>query len=131
VRDSLPPVITLHLKGHGLIHTSDGNAAGNMGYNRGPVHHANGAATVSANPTGKNSEVNPALGMENPSIKNDPSDADSLRQRTENAFPRSWFMAEESSSSVNGWVIGAAASAVTGLALLSMTLRKVPAVVEV
>ena len=46
-------------------------------------------------------------------------------------FPRSWFMAEESSSSVNGWVIGAAASAVTGLALLSMTLRKVPTTVEV
>jgi hypothetical protein len=131
VRDSLPPVITLHLKDHGLIHTSDGHAAGNMGYNDGPVHHINGAAKVSANPTGQNSEVNPALGMENPSIKNDPSDTDSLRQRTENAFPRSWFMAEESSSSVNGWVIGAAASAVTGLALLSMTLRKVPAVVEV
>jgi hypothetical protein len=131
VRDSLPPVITLHLKGHGLIHKSDGNAAGNMGYNNGPVHQANGAATVSANPTGTNSEVNPALGMENPSIKSEPSDADSLRQRTENVFPRSWFMAEESSSSVNGWVIGAAASAVTGLALLSMTLRKVPTAVEV
>jgi hypothetical protein len=130
VRDSLPPVITLHLKNR-LIHTSDGDAAGFMGGNNGPVHTAGGAAVTSANPTGENNVANPALGRENPSIKTTPTDANSLRQQTENDFPRSWFMAEESSSSVNGWVIGAAASAVTGLALLSMTLRKVPTTVEV
>jgi hypothetical protein len=34
------------------------------------------------------------------------------------------FMAEESTSSANGWVIGAVASAVTGLALLGLSQRK-------
>jgi len=34
------------------------------------------------------------------------------------------FMAEETTSSVNGWVIGAIASAVTGLALLGFSQRK-------
>jgi hypothetical protein len=41
-------------------------------------------------------------------------------------------MAEASASSASGWVIAAAASAVTGLALLAVTARKAPlAAVEV
>ena len=41
------------------------------------------------------------------------------------------FMAEESTSSANGWVIGAVASAVTGLALLSLSQRKAATVTTV
>ena len=42
------------------------------------------------------------------------------------------FMAEETATStVNGWVIGAVASAVSGLALLANTLRKTDAAVSV
>jgi len=41
------------------------------------------------------------------------------------------FMAEESTSSVNGWVIGAVASAVTGLALLGFSQRKAATVTSV
>ena len=41
-------------------------------------------------------------------------------------------MAEQAqTSSVNGWVIGAVASAVSGLALLANTLRKTDAAVSV
>merc|ERR1711937_649500 len=61
VKDTLPPVITLHLRNK-LIATAAGN----------------------------------------PNIK---------------------YMAEETTSSVNGWIVGALASAVTGLALLGYSLR--------
>merc|ERR1711881_167399 len=41
------------------------------------------------------------------------------------SLPADSFMAEEAStSSVNGWVVGAVASAVSGLALLGYSLRK-------
>jgi hypothetical protein len=107
VRDTLPPVITLHLH-QDLIHTSDASQHGLSG------------------------EVNPAgLAAVN----------DNLRTTTApnlsgpNSFPatsKTGLMAEEAStSSVNGWVIGAVASTITGLALLSMTSRKVATTVEV
>jgi hypothetical protein len=41
------------------------------------------------------------------------------------------FMAEETTSSANGWVIGAVASAVTGLALLGFSQRKAATVTSV
>jgi len=91
VRDTLPPVITLHLKNK-LIHMS--------------------AA----------SENNPAGSSENPHLADDYQ----TNEKTENSF-----MAEQTSSSVNGWVIGAIASSVTGLALLSFSLKKAPTTVEV
>jgi hypothetical protein len=41
------------------------------------------------------------------------------------ASPKTWLMAEEASTTaVNGWVMGAVASAVSGLALLGYSLRK-------
>jgi hypothetical protein len=89
VRDTLPPVITLHLRKN-LIHTSQDGQKGLGG------------------------QVNPAgFKSENPFLKNAPTSV------TQNSF-----MAEGSASSVNGWVLGAVASAVTGLALLSMSARK-------
>jgi len=79
VKDTLPPVITLHLRNK-LI------AAGN------------------GKQKGVNGVMNPAgTAAGNPNIK---------------------YMAEETTSSVNGWIVGALASAVTGLALLGYSLRK-------
>merc|ERR1712000_290884 len=97
VRDTLPPVITLHLRNK-LIHMSD------------------------ASQTGLGTQNNPAGTTENPSLVADYEPTST----TSNSF-----MAEESASSVNGWVIGAVASTVSGLALLSMTLRKTTTTVEV
>jgi hypothetical protein len=132
VRDSLPPVITLHLRNK-LIHVGDGSGSGQYSsgeFPQGPV--ADGASETSANKVGRNNEVNPAYSNANPSIKAAPTDAGSLRQETENRFPRNDLMAEASASSASGWVIAAAASAVTGLALLAVTARKAPlAAVEV
>ena len=64
----------------------------------------NGIATGKGNQKGVNNQVNPAgTAAGNPNIK---------------------YMAEETTSSVNGWIVGALASAVTGLALLGYSLRK-------
>ena len=97
VRDTLPPVITLHLRNK-LIHMSD------------------------ASQTGLGTQANPAGTNENPQLKAD---------YTPTTTTQNSFMAEESSSSVNGWVLAAVASTVSGLALLSMTLRKPTTTVEV
>jgi hypothetical protein len=98
VKDTLPPVITLHLKNQ-LIHTS-AHTAGNP------------AGDDTENPHLASSYTGPAAGT------------------VANSFPS--LMAEQAqTSSVNGWVIGAVASAVSGLALLANTLRKTDAAVSV
>jgi len=99
VRDTLPPVITLHLRNK-LIHMSDASQTG----------------------LGGQAQANPAGTNENPQLKAD---------YTPTTTTQNSFMAEESSSSVNGWVLAAVASTVSGLALLSMTLRKPTTTVEV
>jgi len=92
VKDTLAPVITLHLKNK-LIHQSASADKGIGGQ---------------ANPAGVLSHTNAAgVKVGNPYLKDGK------------------FMAEESASaSTNGWVLGAAASAVTGLALLGFSQRK-------
>jgi hypothetical protein len=94
-------VITLHLKKQ-LIHVS--------------AHDQ----------TGVNGEANPAGSAAaggNPFLLNTYEGA---------TAPGNSFMAEQAqTSSVNGWVIGAVASAVSGLALLANTLRKTDAAVSV
>merc|ERR1712072_526250 len=87
VQDTLAPVISLHLAGHGLIHASNANDVGLNGQ---------------ANPAGvpRDTSVGPHYG--NPNL-----------------------MAEEAASTAtNGWIVGAAASAATGLALLGYSQRK-------
>merc|ERR1712167_464000 len=87
VKDTIPPVITLHLKGS-LIHES------------------------ASDQTGIGGESNPA-GKKRGSIKGYPHRGNP------------YLMAEEqSSTATNGWIIDAAASAVTGLALLGYSQRK-------
>lgn len=83
VKDTLPPVITLHLKENMQL-----------------------IAQGKGDQTGLGGEANPAgLAGSNPNL------------------PES-LMAEESTTSVNGWIVGALASAVSGLALLGYSLRR-------
>lgn len=77
VKDTLPPVITLHLR-QKMIAQGAGNQKGINGR---------------TNPAGQKGK--------NPNL-----------------------MAEETTSSVNGWIVGALASAISGLALLGYSLRK-------
>jgi len=98
VKDTLPPVITLHLK-NTLIHTSKTTDLGVGG-------EANPAGMASYD----GSESNPTLVSGYvPSAAAAP-----------NTFPQvNNLMAEESQSSVSGWIVAAAASGVTGLALVA------------
>lgn len=82
VKDTLPPVITLHLRNK-LIARSSGAQKG-----------LNGITNPAGDATG------------NPNI------------------PAGKLMAEETTTSANGWVMGAVASAVSGLALLGYSLRR-------
>ena len=87
VKDTLPPVITLHLRNQ-LIARGKGDQ------------------------TGLNGKVNPAgSAVGNPNIAVHESS-------------KSTLMAEETTTSANGWVMGAVASAVSGLALLGYSLRR-------
>jgi len=88
VRDTLPPVLTLHF-GKQLIHTSQ------------------------SLDTGIGGEVNPASYHQG-KYKNFPYRGN----------PNLLMAEEESSTATNGWIVAAAASAVTGLALLGYSQRK-------
>jgi hypothetical protein len=120
VKDTLPPVITLRLKGE-LIHKSRGTQFG-IGHKlvAGELGHA--AAAMQLNPAGFKPSVyktKTAYGnipqyyktnnFGNPQIlSTDPAQFD--------------LMAEQ--STVNGWVIGAVVSAVAGVALLGFSAQK-------
>jgi len=96
VRDTLPPVISLHLDKK-LIHVSDHSA---VGLSDGNLAGPNPAVNKAGDPT------------YNPNLKD-------------------MLMAEQASSSSNTWLIAAAASAVTGLALLSASSKRTPVSVPV
>jgi len=98
VQDTLPPVITLHLHKN-LIHTSD--------------HSATGVNSV-ANPAGD--------AAQNPHLASDFTGG-SPAVVANGPWPTSLMAEEAQTSSVNGWVIGAVASAVSGLALLANSRR--------
>jgi hypothetical protein len=99
VKDTLPPVITLHLKKR-LIHVSNYKQKGWGGQK---------------NPAGFRGQ-NPFL---------------SRKYKPSVTIPNRFMAEEAQTSSVNGWVIGAVASAVSGLALLANTLRKTDVAVPV
>jgi hypothetical protein len=112
VRDTLAPVISLHLKQstgtHMLIHTSAANDVG-IGGQKNP---AGWHGTVGSEYSPGDSATDPSGG--NPYLKD---------FGASETFPS--MMAEEAAtSSTNGWIVGAAASAVTGLALLGYSQRK-------
>ena len=87
VRDTLPPVISLHLDKK-LIHVSDATQTG----------LSNAQNSAQANRAGD--------AAYNPNLKD------------------MVLMAEQSSASTNSWLLAAAASAVTGLALLSFSSKR-------
>lgn len=112
VKDTLPPVITLHLKNK-LVHTGGTTVAG-LPKDYGINHHTIGGKTDAAYPAQwnpaaypKDAPVEPSAGYHgfgNPNMKDGP------------------FMAE--TTTTNGWMIGAVASAVAGVALLGFSARK-------
>lgn len=128
VKDTLPPVITLHL-GKDVINQDQVNAQSDVGLGGVAGGQANPAAKASA------STVDGRVIEANPSLKASP---DYVVQA--NSFPlynakhrnyRSTFMAEAASATSNGWVMAGFASAVTGLALLGMSTRRAAVTVEV
>ena len=130
VKDTLPPVISLHMK-HADGTDSTAFHVGNA--------HKTGIGGVT-NPAGDES-VNPNLApwvdadgkthhvVEHPSANNvDYVIGKMPKVIDEIANP--YMMAEQATTSVNGWVLAAAASAVAGVALLASSSRKA-AVTEV
>merc|ERR1719506_1955185 len=107
VRDTLAPVISLHLKTaadqYKLIHTSAAKDKG-LGGQENPAGWLGTAGDIV---TGSGDSKTGG----NPYLKDHTSEPS--------------YMAEEApTSSTNGWIVGAAASAVTGLALLGYSQRK-------
>jgi hypothetical protein len=91
VKDTLPPVIVVHLTKGGVTRKVGGGAD----------HKRSGAYKK-----GIGAQSNPAY------------------RRPNNPFLYSLMAESSQTSSVNGWIIGAAASAVTGLALLTYSSKK-------
>lgn len=132
VVDTLPPVITLKLQ-HNVIQVSD--------YKQHPLESTGNLQDNIKNPAGSALNINPTdispgnLGTStqqaqmygNPflageEVKNGYSyDGDSSK---DHANYDGNFMAEEQASASNAWVIGAIASAVTGVALLGYSAKK-------
>lgn len=142
VQDTLPPVITLHVD---KVHDSSNDAETHVTQPLGPD------SAPASNPSTRPENVynkNPAYdvysnGVGNPFMK---STIDSDRvQNIANSFVKAAssaahgkhrglypnapeLMAEQQGTSVNAWVVGAVASAVSGLALLVAAARKRPEV---
>merc|ERR1711981_1088906 len=117
VKDTLPPVITLHLKGK-LVHTGAGAHLVGLNHNRigglvanNPQPNTNGIPpATSLNPTG-GWPTDPNTGIQLPYAQS----------KAIVGHAGNW-MAE--SATTNGWLIGAVASAVAGVALLGLSAKK-------
>jgi hypothetical protein len=113
VSDTLKPVIKLTYEGEGTIAW-------------GAAKHGDNSVSTNAgahvNPFGAKGEHSGLHGQET----TDAEFADATFHGTAgfNKAGHETYMAEEQTSSVNGWVLGAIASAVTGLALLGYSQRK-------
>jgi len=118
VLDTLPPVITLHLKRNNewtRLQTSKGDQKGINGIN-----------------------VNPAGGAQNPFI-NTPGKHPKYGGNTDTNrhFGTHWSgyssfnLMAQAGASVNAWMLGAIASGVVGVALLAASFRRAPVTVEV
>merc|ERR1712072_240670 len=116
VKDTLPPVITLHLKGK-LVHTgAGGNLVG--------ISHNRIGGLVANNPQPNTNGIPPATSL-NPT-GGWPVDGQGIQlpyaqSKAIVGHAGNW-MAE--SATTNGWLIGAVASAVAGVALLGLSAKK-------
>merc|ERR1712188_134344 len=135
VVDTLPPVITLDIPAdHGVPAAQQVSE-----WRQHPVGTTNvnrfGTPLNYKNPAGSSINLNHHVGnYGNPFIQ----DADKSKHgysafgaAGDHANYAGNFMAEETSTTTNGWVLGAVASAVTGLALLGYSAKKPTAVVTV
>eukprot|EP00937_MAST-01D_sp_MAST-1D-sp2_P003618 g3618.t1 len=132
VKDTLPPVISLHL------HNGKGDNQGGKGYlqedGKYYIHMSKGDQTSRSdeeqtNPAGIERQADEEKGS-NPFLTTEDSvDKKIPTGWTPNKFPRKGWkaanaMMAEASTSSNVWVFGAVASAVAGLALLAVSARK-------
>jgi len=142
VRDTLPPVISLHdtLTGD-LLHVSDYTQLG-LGFEANPAGkpaHAdahgydhNTASHIDGNPylysvrdTATHTHLPLANGQVDYADKATLSASSVIALPTDATRSSTWLMAEQqASSSSNGWIMAAAASGITGLALLASAQRK-------
>jgi len=119
VRDTLRPVISLHLGKEG----TDPNTG--QPFDKKFIH------VPAAADRGLGNQRNPA-GMDRDSVTAPAGMVDATygnphlhdNGHVNAAGGQHMFMAEESQASTNGWIVGAAASAITGLALLGYSQRK-------
>jgi hypothetical protein len=113
VSDTLKPVIKLTYEGEGTIAW-------------GAAKHGDNSVSTNAgahvNPFGAKGEHSGLHGQE--TTEAEFADATFHGTAGFNKAGHETYMAEEQTSSVNGWVLGAIASAVTGLALLGYSQRK-------
>jgi hypothetical protein len=120
VKDTLPPVITLHLKNK-LVHTSGTTLGANGQYSpkdHGINHKMIGGAKGKDFPT----QWNPAAYPKGANGKNARGTTGAYGGFGNPYMQDGKFMAE--TSTTNGWLIGAVASAVAGVALLGFSARK-------
>lgn len=137
VKDTLPPVISLHL-GTEVINQDQINGAAGADLGLGDANRNGAAGAAQENPAAKSADitVDGRVIEANPSLKASPDykvQANSFPLYHENK-PSNFignFMAETASASSNGWVVAGVASAVTGLALLGMSTRRAAVTVEV
>jgi len=116
VKDTLPPVITLRLKGE-LIHKSKGDQVG-IGHNLVAGESGHPSAAMQLNPAGFRRSV-----YQNKNVPQYYKDQDFGNPQIHTDDPAQFdLMAEQ--STVNGWVIGAVVSAVAGVALLGFSAQK-------
>jgi len=117
VKDTLPPVITLHLatgSNHVLIHSSNG---GTSSAQTGSLPNPAGWTPAPGTTVGNSGGGNPYLHTDYaPSTTTGNS-----------------FMAEATAASAHGWVLAGAAAAIGGVAMLALTLtrKEQPIAVEV
>jgi hypothetical protein len=125
VKDTLPPVITLKMHKK-LIHVGSSNQYGIGHGHQYSFTHSDGYhhAGDMKNPAGYSIGSNKQSGYPdmyktfgNPNLKTDFHSSHSVYRAASHGF-----MAE--STATNGWIIGAVASAVAGVALLGMSARK-------
>jgi hypothetical protein len=127
VQDTLPPVISLHMKhADGTLSTAFHVGKANLPDKKGIGGVTNPAADESVNPNlapWVDDEGTTHHVFDHPSANNvDYVIGKMPKVIDEIASP--YMMAEQATTSVNGWVVAAAASAVAGVALLASSSRK-------
>merc|ERR1711943_104414 len=133
VMDTLRPVITLTYNKDGAVDGDATVAAGTAGNHDGQSDGSGAGYLTQAGlgtnkgttKSGYTSATHNGQGAPYPGLTGAAVDQGNFNPAHANLAAGGWnMMAEESTSSVNGWVVGAIASAVAGLALLGYSTRR-------